>query len=149
MERWVDRQKNRAAEAARIIPIKDLRVRFLVTFRALRRGLLALGVFGLVAIDADTSGSSGVVESSLRLGLHRGSGSGGVAILACFMRSLGSFFGLGGMMAGVALRATTFMSLVIELHAAHRCALQDYRSGCSFSRISNHGHHQHHGNKYS
>jgi hypothetical protein len=46
-----------------------------------------------VAIDADAGGGRGIVERRLRLGLHRSSRRGGVAILAFSCAAFGAFSG--------------------------------------------------------
>ena len=129
----------RATEVARQEREKQLCVCLLMAFRALRRRLLALGIFRLVAIDANAGGRRRIMERSLRLSLHRSSCGGGVAILAIFMRGFRGFLRLGSMMTGFTLRARGGMSFVVKLHATHRGALQDYGTRRSFSRVSNYG----------
>jgi len=126
--------KKRAAEATRQYEKANLGIRFLMTLGTLRRSLLALGVLGLVAVDARSGRGSRIVERGLRLGLHRGSCGRGVAVLAILVVGLQRLFRLRSMMAGVAL-CHPGMGLVIELHAAHGSALQNHSSGSGFRRI--------------
>src|SRR5512141_1730370 len=107
-----------------------------MAFRALYRSLLALGVLSLVAVDANAGRRGRVMERSLRFRLHWRSGGRRVAVLAILMRGLRCLFRLRSVMAGVALSGRArVVSFVVELHAAHRSALQDYRPRCRLGRV--------------
>lgn len=109
-----------------------------MTLGALHRGLFALRVFRLVAVDADAGGSGRIVERRLGFGLHWGRGGGGVAVLALLVRGRQRLFRLRCVMAGFALAGRRDVSLVIEFHAAHRRTFEDHGAGSSFRSVCAH-----------
>lgn len=110
----------------------ELHVFFLMAIGALGGCFLASCGFLLVAVDAYSRGCGRIMESRLLLGLHRSGCRGGMAIGAGLLRGLCRFLRLGRVMAGLTF---LIVQLMIELHPAHRCALQnDWFLGSSLGK---------------
>ena len=92
-----------------------------VTFHALRRRLLALGVLHLVAIDTGAGLGRRTVERALPSRLHPRLRWFRVAVKAGLLGRLGRLFRPGRVMARLALVGCPFLvELVLELHYAER-----------------------------
>src|SRR5574337_131996 len=79
-----------------------------------------------MAIEAGAGLRSRIVERALGGGLHARLWRLGMAVMAGLLRGLPRLFGLGGVVARLALVGRPLLvQLVLELHAAHRGALED------------------------
>ena len=97
----------------------------LVTIRAFQRSSLAILVFRLMAINAESCGCCGVVECGLQLDGNRWSGGVGMAVGASLLRSLQRFLRLGRVMANFTFASHLQVCSVVELHRAYRSAFQN------------------------
>ncbi len=124
---------------------RSICIALLVAVDALHGSGLAVGIFRLVAIDAQPGRRRGIVEGRLQLGCDRWSRGVGVAISAGLLRRLQWLLRLGSVMANAALAGHFQVRGVIELHRAKRRALEDdrgFRRGLSECASAQHDHDQ-------